>query len=277
MAIYLFTSGTTWTIPTGVTNIQVECFGVANYTPYDGCSGGSYAKTNSIAVTPGNTLRISIASPYGGNSDVWATTVATGTPVVGATYTTSNSCLAKGSNTVSTSQVAASIGDLKYAGGGAGPVGAGGLSAQGGQAGPNGAGAAGGPSSSGGNGGGLYCGGGGANGGTSPQSLPSVDTPGYGRGGSGNPQGWGGYNRRAGSGPIALTPIAPTQDVLGTTNFVNNSASVINYGPYGGRAVEYFDGGCGGCSFYGVDATVGFIVVTTGAASANTSNFFQFF
>jgi hypothetical protein len=232
MAVYLFTSGTTWTIPAGVTSIQVECFGTANSTSdASGTNGGSYAKTNSIAVTPGNTLRISIAAD-GGNTDVWATTVATGTPVVGVTYTTSNSCLAKGGATVPASQTAASIGDTKFAGGAA-SIGAGSANGQGGQAGPNGAGANAGSSQSGG----TFYAGGGANGGSAPvASTPPTVTPGYGRGGSGNSQGWGGYSNIGGS------YVNATQDVLGTTNFVNGSASVINYGPYGGQGGNNFGG-----------------------------------
>jgi len=268
MAVYLFTSGTTWTIPAGVTSIQVECFGTANSTSdASGTNGGSYAKTNSIAVTPGNTLRISIAAD-GGNTDVWATTVATGTPVVGVTYTTSNSCLAKGGATVPASQTAASIGDTKFAGGAA-SIGASTVNGQGGQAGPNGAGANAGASSSSGNGFVSHAGGG-ANGGSAPvASTYPAQTPGYGRGGSGNSQGWGGYTSNSGSYFNA------TQDVLGTTNFVNGSASVINYGPYGGSGGQNF----GGCPFcvYGVSATAGFIVITTISTVTSTGNFLMFF
>jgi len=267
MAVYLFTSGTTWTIPAGVTNIQVECFGTANSTSdASGTNGGSYAKTSSIAVTPGNTLRISIAAD-GGNTDVWATTVATGTPVVGVTYTTSNSCLAKGGATAPASQTAASIGNTKFAGGAA-STGASSSNGQGGQAGPNGAGANAGASSTGGYGS-VYYAGGGANGGSAPvASTYPAETPGYGRGGSGNSQGWGGY-----SGTLGGNYINSTQDVLGTTNFVNGSASVINYGPYGGQGGQNF-GGCP-CVF-GVSTTAGFIVITTPSSTTN-SNFFLMF
>jgi len=267
MAVYLFTSGTAWTIPAGVTNIQVECFGTANSTSdASGTNGGSYAKTTSIAVTPGNTLRISIAAD-GGNTDVWATTVATGTPVVGATYTTSNSCLAKGGATVPASQTAASIGNTKFAGGSA-SIGASNANGQGGQAGPNGAGANAGASCNSGFGA-FYYAGGGANGGSAPvASIAPAQTPGYGRGGSGNSQGWGGYTNTS-SGAY----LNATQDVLGTTNFVNGSASVINYGPYGGQGGQNF----GGCPcVYGVNATAGFIVITTPLSGTN-SNFLMFF
>jgi hypothetical protein len=265
MAIYLFTSGTTWTIPAGVTDIQVECFGGAPFgysTPF---AGGSYAKTNSIAVTPGNTLRISISSSSG-SGDSWATTVATGTPVVGATYTTSNSCLAKGGALASSSQVSSSIGNVKYAGGGINFY-SGGVAGQGGQAGPNGPGGNGG--ASGNNWGKTLGAGGGANGGTAPQNLGNFNTPGYGRLGPTNPQGWGGY--RDNTNPGLLYP--PTQDVLGTTNFVNDVASVINYGPKGGSPTET---NC--CCSRLHRAIPGFIVITTASPSTtNTSNFFQFF
>jgi hypothetical protein len=269
MAIYLFTSGTTWTIPAGVTTIQVECFGTANGTSDgSGTNGGSYAKTSAIAVTPGNTLRISIAAG-GGNTDVWATTVATGTPVVGVTYTTSNSCLAKGGATVPASQTAASIGNAKFAGGAA-STGATSANGQGGQAGPNGAGANAGASSTGGYGS-SYHSGGGANGGSAPvASTYPAQTPGYGRGGSGNSQGWGGYVNTTTS-----TSINATQDVLGTTNFVNGSASVINYGPYGGSSGQNF-GGCPSCVF-GVSTTAGFIVVNTNSSAVTNGNFLAFF
>jgi hypothetical protein len=262
MAIYLFTSGTTWTIPAGVTSIQVECFGAANginaSPPAAANPGGSYARTNSITVTPGNTLRISIPA-NGGLSDVWATTVSTGTPVVGATYTTANSCLAKGSSTVPASQVAASIGNLKYAGGSPSTTATLG-NGQGGQAGPFGV---------GGNGGfygsTLYAAGGGADGGSSasPTQFP------YGRGGSGSTQGRGGYYNGSAF-------ISPTQDVLGTTNYVNNVSSIINYGPYGGSGSQQI---CGGCcpNTYNTNFTNGFIVINTAVASTTGARFLQFF
>jgi len=271
MAIYLFTSGTTWTIPAGVTSIQVECFstrngfgGVGGGNP--GFNGASYSKTTSIAVTPGNTLRISIAADQG-NTDVWATTVATGTPVVGSTYTTSNSCLAKGPGIIfgtqynASQQISASIGNLKYGGG---SPSSGYNNSTGGNAGPNGNGGNGGFYTSGGYSGFLFGAGGGANGGSSVTST----TQGYGRGGSGNPQGWGGYYNSSDY------KLSSTQDVLGTTNFVNNSASIINYGPYGGEAGYAY---CQGCNtVIAVNGSSGFIVITTPDAGGG-GNFLQFF
>jgi len=229
MAVYVFTSGTTWTIPSGVTSIQVECFATQNSGTgigSGGVAGPSYAKSYSIAVTPGNTLRISIAATvYGSGSDVWATTVATGTPVAGPgiTYTAANSCLAKGSplSTSNVGQTANSIGNVKNSGGDAAATGSGNGGGAGGAGGPNGDGARADPSPSPNA---YYGAGGGANGGSSATST----TPPYGRGGSSNPQGWGGYVNSSGSN------IEPTQDVLGTSDYLNNVASVVNYGPYGG-------------------------------------------
>jgi len=270
MAIYLFTSGTTWTIPAGVTSIQVECFSTRNGLGLVGAgnpafNGASYSKTTSIAVTPGNTLRISIAADQG-NTDVWATTVATGTPVVGSTYTTSNSCLAKGPGFYGSTQynaaqqIAASIGNFKYGGG---SPSSGMNNGTGGNAGPNGNGGNGGfytASSLGNN----FGAGGGANGGSSVTST----TQGYGRGGSGNPQGWGGYWDSGGS------RLSSTQDVLGTTNYVNNVSSIINYGPYGGEAGYGYSCGCD--YVIAVSGSSGFIVITTSNAGGG-GNFLQFF
>jgi hypothetical protein len=269
MAIYVFTSGTTWTIPSGVTSIQVECFATqcaSTGVSSQGIVGPSYAKSNSIAVTPGNTLRISISSTVNGSSsDVWATTVATGTPTVGITYTTSNSCLAKGSQSViSDAQTTASIGNVKYGGGDTASTGSGNGGGAGGAGGPNGAGAAAAPSPSPRA---YYGAGGGANGGSSATST----TPPYGRGGSSNPQGWGGYVNSS------FSNIEPTQDVLGTSNYLNNVASVVNYGPYGGGYGYSYRCCC--CTITAVKGNAGFIVITTagGGAPSTGGNFLQFF
>jgi hypothetical protein len=268
MAVYVFTSGTTWTIPSGVTSIQVECFAAQNALADSGTNTGSigpsYAKSNSIAVTPGNTLRILIPAPVnGGSSDVWATTVATGTPVVGVTYTTSNSCLAKGSQSATPLvQTTASIGDVKYGGGAGGASGSSGAGGAGGAAGPNGAGAQNGtygttP---------LYGAGGGANGGSAATST----TPPYGRGGSSNSQGWGGYYN-------GTSFVEPTQDVLGTSNYLNNVASVVNYGPYGGGYGYTYRCDC--CTIRAYKGNAGFIVITTtgGGAPSTGGKFLPFF
>ena len=73
----------TWTAPTGVTSVQVECWGpggagsqgnATNFTGRGGGGGGGYAKRNALAVTPGNVYNYTVG---GGGTDG-------GTPATGA-------------------------------------------------------------------------------------------------------------------------------------------------------------------------------------------------
>jgi hypothetical protein len=176
--------------------------------------------------------------------------------------------LAVGSPTAAASQVAANVGDIKYAGGD-GVVTTSRLLVYGtgGQAGPNGAGA---------DAGGLYSNtgaynenagntfflgnGGGANGGVSG-GLGSIP---YGRSG-GAFGGNGGYW-------TGSAIVDPTQDVLGQAQYlITTSGSFplktpVNYGPRGGSSGKTF---AEGESIWGIEATgsIGFIVITVVAAT----------
>lgn len=72
---YQLTSGTSWTIPAGVTRLQIWAIGAggggAGATNIDGTSGGAggaggIAYQNNVAVTPGDTLVYSIGAPGAG-------------------------------------------------------------------------------------------------------------------------------------------------------------------------------------------------------------------
>lgn len=268
MAVYLFTSGTTWTVPTGITSIQVECYGSGNYysslSAYSySISGGSYSKSNTVAVTPGATVYFQIGS-NGGNTWFNTSNVA---PT--SSSSVSSACLAVGGNTTSASQIATNCGDVKNKGGdgyNSTPVKTfWGATGQGGQAGPNGNGANAGPAYNPN----LYSiydfgTGGGANGG----SQGGLSTIPYGRGGSGSSQGRGGYLNIASVGnPGTL----PTKDIVGTSDYVNNVSSAQTYGPYGGG--NGWIGG-GDCTVYYTNTftsgptsiMVGFVVITAVAA-----------
>lgn len=79
MNTVVLTSGTSWTVPSGVTNlISVECWGAgggaagpSTWSAYGGGGGGAYAKKNNLAVTPGNNISYSIgaAGASGNNSN----------------------------------------------------------------------------------------------------------------------------------------------------------------------------------------------------------------
>jgi len=281
VAIYLFKTGTSWVVPAGVTSIQVECYGSGpsagvynSRSPYTTLiSGGSYSKSTSIAVTPGSTVYFNIGS-NGGNT--WFNTINTAPT---SSSSTSSACLAVGSSTASASQIAANCGNTKYkggagynSGGGAGGYGA---TGEGGQAGPNGNGADAGNSYLSNTSGSVKYGvGGGANGGSQGGYL----TIPYGRGGASSLQGWGGYYTGAGN----LSTTSPTQDIVGTSNFVNGSSSAQTYGPWGGGG-GYTYQTCICCSFVQFFATqtgsqAGFVVITTIASPATTNgNFLAFF
>ena len=262
--VYLFTTGTSWTVPAGVTSVQVECYGpsayISNISKFSSLnSGGSYSKSNTISVTPGSTVYLNIGST-GGNTWFNTSNVA---PT--SSSSTSSACLAVGSDTASASQIAANCGDVKYKGGAGynSPTPSGGWSAtgQGGQAGPNGNGADAGPAyyvaSNG-----AYGSGGGANGG----SQAAYDTIPYGRGGSGSSQGRGGYVTSVLNG-FTQGVTAPTRDGVGAANFLNGTGSYLSagytYGPYGGASGKGDSGGC--CSYdnyYVPSLQTGFIVIT---------------
>lgn len=281
--VYLFTSGTSWTVPAGVTGIQVECYGPGASIASSGTkitslnSGGSYSKSNTITVTPGSTVYFNIGSSGG---DTWFNT---SNVAPTSSSSTSSACLAVGSSTASGSQIAANCGDVKYKGGNGynSPAPSGGWDAtgQGGQAGPNGNGADAGPAyyvaSNG-----TFGSGGGANGG----SQAAYNTIPYGRGGSGSAQGRGGYVTSLGGG-LPISTVNPTQDIVGAANFSNGGGKYLqtnyNYGPYGGAYGYGFSSCCCGNQYQLANYQIGFIVITlvtqttkyivVAGASANTA------
>jgi len=265
---YALTTSGSWIVPTGVTSITVECFGSVNgvnevnyIAPAQTArSGASYSKSTNVSVTAGQVFYHNIGAS-GGNT--WFNNI-NSAPVVGVNPTTT-SCLAVGGNTDSASQVAANIGDVKYAGG-AGLVSTGQtVSGTGGNAGPNGAGAAAGnPYSNTPNvvdGTNYFIGsGGGANGG----SQGGLGVIPYGRTGSGGTPG-------AGNGGYwnGTSDVSRTTDITLSSYYTGNTPSntITNYGTSGGDAVSV-SSYCFCCSIYTSFNTAGnngFIVITLNA------------
>jgi hypothetical protein len=259
----------TWTVPNGVTAIKVECFGTTN--GYENlfsetaakAPGGSYSQTSTLSVTAGSTVYLNNSNI---GTSVWVNKTSNTAPT-----STADGCLAVGSPTAAASQVAANVGDIKYAGGD-GVVTTSRLLVYGtgGQAGPNGAGAdAGGLYSNTGdyneNAGNIFFlgNGGGANGGISG-GLGSIP---YGRSG-GAFGGNGGYW-------TGSAIVNPTQDVIGQAQYLITPfgsrplQTPVNYGPRGGSSGRTF---AEGESIWGIEATgsVGFIVITVIAPSQKT-------
>jgi hypothetical protein len=274
---YALTTSGNWQVPLGVSSITVECFGsVAALTGevstfQTARSGASYSKSTTIAVTAGQTFYYNIGAAGG---VTWFNT-ANSQPVVGVN-TPTTSCLAVGGNITSTSQVAANIGDVKYAGG-AGRVSTGSaVSGAGGNAGPNGAGAAAGaPYSNTADSQGTLIGcGGGANGG----SQGGLGVIPYGRLGSGATAGAG--NGRYWSGSAYIDQ---TKDLTSSSDYLANAPQFVttNYGAIGGSAPAYFSYCCFGCqvSGYSASGNAGFIIITLNSPTQlsivnnGTSNF----
>jgi len=279
---YYFDSGTSWRVPEGVTAIQVECFGstpgttATGIVPNANYSGGSYSKSNSIAVTPGSTVYLNVGA-NGGNSWFNTSNVA---PT--SASSTSSACLAVGGTTVAPDQVAANCGNVKYAGGngrfvtGTDPVI---LTAQGGKAGPNGPGAdVGDPYSNtvlnvlGNNY--LRCTGGGGNGGFQG-GLGVIP---YGRSGTGT-AGMGQYvsganNFQSGTGEILGTYKYLNSLILDTFTYPNGLSYLIT--PTlgeggGGRTTIVSTSGCCCCyTSFSLDPQQGQVVITVTEATQKT-------
>jgi hypothetical protein len=263
--IFLFRGGVssgTWTVPTGVTAIKIECFGGTNGGSFNTNQiqskmvGGSYSQTSSLSVTAGSTIYFN-RSIAGSN---WINKTSNAAPT-----STTDGCLAVGGGTAAASQVAANVGDIKYAGGDGieYPAGTTTMYGTGGQAGPNGAGA---------NVGAAYsatpfiapvtsfaytiANGGGANGGVSG-GLGSIP---YGRS-SGAFGGNGGYWS-------GTANVSATQDVLGQAQYLNGYPlrTPLNYGPFGGSQAVYvsYDGDN---DVFNVGGQEPFIVITVIAAT----------
>jgi hypothetical protein len=263
---YALTSSGSWVVPPGVTSITVECFGSALYVDsttlsdaQTARSGASYSKSTNIAVSTGQTFYHNIGAS-GGNT--WFNTV-NSAPVVGVDGTTT-SCLAVGANTASASQVAANIGDTKYAGG-AGLVSTGTtVSGSGGNAGPNGAGAAAGvpfsntPQIITETGVSYFIGSGGGGNGGSQGSLGVIP---YGRTGSGGTPGAGNGGYWDGS---SLN--SNSTDFTSSSSYIGVVPQILttNYGALGGYAVNiYYDTSCcANVTVFRTNPVVGKIIIT---------------
>jgi hypothetical protein len=254
--IFLFkgVSSGTWTVPTGVTAIKVECFGGAADLTFNSNNsiqaqvGGSYSQTSTLSVIAGNTIYFNVSTA----GDTWINKTSNAVPT-----STTDGCLAVGANTAAASQVAANVGNIKYAGGdGVGWSTVGSISGRGGQAGPNGAGANSGPVYSNTPAPAFYGSyiignGGGANGGVSG-GLGSIP---YGRSGGafgGNGGYWDGSNN-----------ISATQDILGEAQYLNGYpvTGTLNYGPFGGAQAVY-TGTSGSNDSFLISGQQSFIVIT---------------
>lgn len=258
--IFLFrnVSSGTWTVPTGVTAVKVECFGGADNLSFNGTNstsaqvGGSYSQISTLSVTAGNTVYFNISD--GGST--WVNKTSNAAP-----SSMADGCLAVGGSTAAASQVAANVGNIKYAGGnGIGwngnPVTT--IYGRGGQAGPNGAGA---------DAGAAYS----ATGITSPVTFITY-FPGNGGGANGGVSGGLGsipYGRSSGAfggnggywnGSFYVNA---TQDVLGQAQYFNGYPlnTPLNYGPFGGAQAIY-NGNDGDNDLFYISGQTSFIVIT---------------
>jgi hypothetical protein len=262
--IFYFNDRVAWTVPNGVTAIKVECFGYAETVTnffsapiQTNIPGASYSQTSSLSVTAGSTIYIGVSvSGFGSDNAWWVNKTSNAAPT-----STADGCLAVGGRIAAASQVAANVGDIKYAGGN-GIVSTGqNLSGRGGQAGPNGSGANAGEAYSDTgitvNSGPWFPGnGGGANGGISG-GLFSIP---YGRS-SGAFGGNGGYW-------TGSAYVNPTQDVIGQAQYFNGYPlnTPLNYGPSGGSACVVSDDD-GFFDRFDVALQAGFVVITVVAAT----------
>lgn len=196
MSTETFTSTQSWTCPTGVTSVAAECWAGGaggrgnnnNETYCSGGGGGAYSKTNTIAVTPGNSYTVTVGAAVGfdtnGNNssftgDSGQTCVAAG----GKTWTGGYPTYMTGGLGGATANC---TGDTKFAGG------QGGSTVLGNYGG-------------GGGGGGAGSGGGGGTGGSTNSAtagtVGAAGTPDGGQGGAGGTGGGAATNGQDGSAP----------------------------------------------------------------------------
>jgi len=245
-SVYLYNSSGTFTIPTGVTAVQIECFGASTtaYT-YDSLiiNGASYSKISNFNVSSGTALTVTIGNTGPTPGDTWVSNT-------GSRPTTiSQGCLAYGASQTPSYQKQNNIGNVIFPGGEgliAPPTG---NTAAGGSGGPNGPGANAGP---------PY--------GTSP-SITGGGSNGGSVGGNGFlPYGRTGSGATIGAGSGGYVPstgkVSSTREIFGQASYVNNTLqnSLVNYGLYGGDAVTVSSSGC--CVFTSVNGFNGFVVIT---------------
>jgi hypothetical protein len=123
---FITTGQTTWTVPSGITSIQVECYGaggggsITGGVKSSGGGGGGYAKVYTLSVTPGQIVYVNVgaggAAAAGGNS--WVNKVSNAQPTV----TTSGCCATGGGSGVSGNGTVGGnlVGDVGFAGGAGG-------------------------------------------------------------------------------------------------------------------------------------------------------------
>ena len=193
MTVEFLVSGSSWTVPSGVTDVQVECLGpggnggdggIGSGLGGSGGGGGAYAKKNSLSVTPGGSVSYQLGAG-GSGTDVWFSS--SGTVLAKAGANASGTTLGAGGASGSC------IGDTVYSGGSGAGTGQNTAGGGGGSAGPTGVGKAGAQGSTASSPGG---GGGGSNGGSSSAGTAGSSTGagGNGTGGSGGGAGVSGGN-----------------------------------------------------------------------------------
>lgn len=288
--VFITTTGSsTWTVPAGVTSLQVECIGggAGGYTQSvsdygAGGGAGAYAKTNAVSVTPGQTVYLFVGTGGAANTagaDTWANKTANTAPA-----STTDGALAKGG------AAATSTGTVGGAGGAAASC-VGNTSSSGGSGGDcsspsaiggGGGGGAAGPSGAGKNGGSVPTGvttggggGGGSNGGssTAASNVTAGDfngtAGGAGTGGTGGGAANGGAGSAGGGGGGGNGGLSPVAGGAGGSDTAfdathgcggggggggGNPGGGADTGGNGGAAGSY--GGGGGGGGFG-DATAG--------------------
>jgi hypothetical protein len=280
----VITSGTTWTVPAGVTSATVECIGSGS------AGGGAYSRTNSVSLTPGATVFIRIDAGAGSQlGPTWFNKTANTAPTTGQTDRGASAAGGSGAwqtqNVITALGGAASnsVGDVRYSGGrgryliveycDCRPT-LKEIYSRGGAAGPNGNGADGLISGQ------TYGGGGGANGGSAGTSTSGGNNRlgtggGSNSGGSGSNGGGGGPNGAGTTGAASYDPI------------YTDTYSGLTYGPSGGvgsssnggNAPAVTRGAGGGSGNGGIGTgTPGMIILTYDApATGSTSNMLMFF
>jgi hypothetical protein len=199
-----FTSTTTWTAPTGVTSVEVQCYGkggtggseISGSHSGGGGGGGAYAAEPAVAVTPGTVYNVTIGTAV--SSFVGDSLTVSADAGGNSTGSGSGAGGPAGSNTVS---FAGGLGGSGLAGSDKGGGGGGGGAGSGGAGGSGGTGGAG-----GGTGGTAGSGdaGAGGRGGTDVGSGSAGGSPGGGGGGPGN-DGGGHAGGAGGGGQVILT------------------------------------------------------------------------
>jgi len=275
---YAITAGvTSWTVPTGVNCVTVYAIGAggngdsrgATAGTAQGGGGGSFAKLNVYATTPGASIPVQVAAAGSGNQTYWNNN----------TTLLANAGGNGGIVTVGAGG-AAGVGDVTYAGGSSGNTSNNGGAGGGGAAGPDGAGKAGGNvTSAGASGGGGTDGlsstagvnnssgtngsaggtgpGGAAGGAGSSGSSAGAGTNGSGGGGGGTSVRAGGAGSQYGIWAINAGPLNGTTVGPGSGGGGGNTSGAT--GATGGNAGGY--GGGGGGSRTGGSGTSGIIVV----------------